>query len=261
MKKKLPILLSASRRTDIVACYPQEFINRLKDFPPENVHSVVIWTKNPFNLIELRDLRDALVKYNQIYLHLTITGMGDTALEPKIPKWKEVVKILPEIIKLVKGAQRVTWRFDPIVHLQRNGEKYTNYPLFSEILPYIASSGITTCRTSFVSPYKKVIKRLENYGFKLVNISHENMKTEFNEMLHKAKSYGVNLLCCSMEDFEISSCIDGRLLSELHPKKEVCDLRKDKGQRKWCGCTESYDIGWYSMKCLNGCLYCYANPA
>src|SRR3989304_7638265 len=157
MKRKLPIVLSASRRTDLVACYPDEFLNRLKDFSPENVHSIVIWTKNPLNLILLNDLRNTLLKYDQFYLHVTITGMGGTIFEPKIPEWREVVKTLPELIEMVKGSKRVSWRFDPIVFFQKDGEEYTNYPLFYEIIPYIAECGITTCRTSFVSPYKKVI--------------------------------------------------------------------------------------------------------
>ena len=261
MQQKLPKVLSASRWTDLVACYPQEFLTRLKEFPSEDVHSIVIWTKNPANLIKLKELRDTLEGYDQIYLHLSITGMGGTVLEPNIPEWKEVVKLLQELIKFVKGAKRFSWRFDPVVYLEKNGEEFTNYPVFSEILPYMAELGITVCRTSFLSPYKKVIKRLGIAGFKIVSISQERIKEIFDELSQKGRDYGVTLLYCSMDDFEVSSCIDGRLLTELHPAKKVCDLKKDKGQRARCGCTESLDIGWYSMKCLNGCLYCYATPA
>jgi len=261
MQQKLPKVLSASRRTDLIACYPQGFLTRLKDFSPEDIHSIVIWTKNPSNLINLKELRDSLEKYNQVYLHLSITGMGGTVLEPNIPEWKEVIKLLPGLIKLLKDVKRVSWRFDPVVYLERNGEEFTNYPLFSEILPYMAGFGITTCRTSLLSPYKKVIKRLGIAGFKIVPIQQARIKEIFDELSQKGKEYGVTLQYCCVDNFEVSSCIDGRLLSELHPEKKLCDLRKDKGQRARCGCTESLDIGWYSMKCLNGCLYCYATPA
>ena len=42
-----PLVISASRRTDLVGCYPEALVERLHEFPSESVHSLVIWTKNP----------------------------------------------------------------------------------------------------------------------------------------------------------------------------------------------------------------------
>ena len=68
-----PLVISASRRTDLVGCYPEVMVERLQEFSPESVYSLVIWTKNPRNMIVEGPLKKVLKEYRQIYVHLTIT--------------------------------------------------------------------------------------------------------------------------------------------------------------------------------------------
>ena len=76
MGRKDLLVISASRRTDLLGCFPGVMIERLREYPPQDVHSVVVWTKNPQNMIMEGELRKVLREYRLIYVHLTITGMG-----------------------------------------------------------------------------------------------------------------------------------------------------------------------------------------
>jgi hypothetical protein len=254
------LVISASRRTDLVACHPDYLIEKLTAYPPEKVHTLVIWTKNPQNMIRPGKLKDLLSSYSQIYVHLTITGLGMTRLEPNIPAWEETAGMIPDLAELVKGPERITWRFDPLIEAETDGIKISNFTLFPLIARQIKPYGITSCTTSWVEPYKKVIRRLEKKEIKLHILSKEERHLQAKELEERAKKLGMTISYCSMEGFSRSHCIDGKLLNKLHPDGFSCSEKRAKGQRKLCGCTESIDIGWYSLKCNNGCLYCYAEP-
>jgi len=253
-------VLSASRRTDMVSCYPEFLIEKLRDYPPEQVHSLVIWTKNPKNLIAPGLLRETLERYSQLYVHLTITGLGGTVLEPNIPPWKTVQQMVPALIALVKGPERTTWRFDPIVRCMAHGSHISNIDMFDALAQSMAAAGVSTCRTSWVEPYPKVLRRLDKKGVRLASYTAQEQAEHVHLLEQTAAGLGMSLHYCSVEGCERSSCIDGALLNRLHPDGKICSTKRAKGQRKLCGCTESKDIGWYSQKCPNGCLYCYAEP-
>ena len=92
-------------------------------------------------------------------------------------------------------------------------------------------------------------------------IGDEKGRKDQAERLRKmAADQGMDLYFCAMEGFPVSRCIDGGLLGEIHPDGWPCSGEKARGQRALCGCTESLDIGWYSLSCGHGCLYCYAIP-
>jgi hypothetical protein len=254
------LVISASRRTDLVGCYPEAMLERLREFPPESVHSLVVWTKNPKNMIVAGPLKNTLKNYRQVYVHLTITGMGSGEFEPMIPPWKEAVEMIGPLIDMVGDPRRISWRFDPILETERGGHTYSNFDLFPRLSGAIAPLGIRSCRVSWVSPYKKVLRRLERKGWGLVTRTVEGRALQANTLIRVAREHGMSLSFCCMEGLPISQCIDGDLLSELHPDGQRCSTKKARGQRPLCGCTESLDIGWYSLRCRHGCLYCYAVP-
>ena len=243
-----------------MGCYPEVLLKRLQGLPAESVHSLVIWTKNPKNMIVDGVLRRALGEYRQLYVHLTITGMGGSEFEPLIPPWEDAVKMIPPLMDMVGDPRRISWRFDPILETEGHGRLYSNFSLFPRLAEAIAPFGVKNCRVSWVSPYKKVLARLTNKGWDLAPRTFQKRLDQANILTQVARQHGMNLFFCSMEGFPISRCVDGEFLSEIHPDGRVCSKEKARGQRPFCGCTQSLDIGWYSLQCKHGCLYCYACP-
>jgi hypothetical protein len=260
MEKKERRVISASRRTDLVGCYPEVMVERLSEFPREAVHSVVVWTKNPKNLILPGPLQECLRGYRQIFLHLTITGMGGGPFEPAIPRWEDVVPMIEPLVELTGDPRRISWRFDPILEVEGHGGSFSNLDRFGCLIKPIASMGVRDCRISWVSPYRKVVRRLEREGWRLVERSAEERMHQAATLSQIARPYSMQLHYCAQEGFPVSRCIDGEFLSARHPDALACSKRKAHGQRPLCGCSESLDIGWYSLACRNGCLYCYASP-
>lgn len=254
------LVLSASRRTDLVGCYPELLTDRLKNYPPDRVHTIVIWTKDPENMFKKASLRQVLSSYRQLYIHLTITGMGGGEFEPNIPPWQEVVPILGSLVKMTKSPERISWRFDPILEAERDRERFSNGDLFFTLAEAIAPLGIKHCRMSWVSPYKKVVTRMNHYGWRLIEKSEEEKRIQTENFTRFGSRLGMMLHFCSVKGFPLSQCIDGEMLNRLHPDGLHCSQEKAEGQRELCGCTKSLDIGWYTDRCQHKCLYCYALP-
>jgi hypothetical protein len=256
-------VISASRRVDLVGGYPDLFADLLdRKAPPRQgeVHTLVIWTKSPGNLLFHPRLSGKMREYESLFLHLTVTGMGGSLLERRIPPTGEVLGLLPDLVGLVGGPERIRLRFDPIVHLRMpDGSTYSNVGMFEEILRPAAKLGIKDVTISWMDEYRKVLTHLGRKGIVPRTPPDELKKKELAALLEIARKYGARLHGCCEPIMERSRCIDGELLSALHPRGLHCSTKKAAGQRELCGCTESYDIGAYRL-CPHGCLYCYANP-
>lgn len=276
-------VISASRRTDLVAFFPEWLTSVVKeeraqvhgpsgrvysvDLRPERVHTFVLWSKNFENVIKNRNqLLDGLRKYDQLYFHFTITGLGGSFIEKKAPKPAAALEQLEPLVKLAGRPERISLRFDPVVFWEEKGKLKTTLPFFEKLAQNAASLGIKNIRFSFAQWYGKAKRRAVNHGFAYVDPPLEEKKKAALVISEMAKTLGLNLFSCS-QDFlaavpgiEPSSCIDGRLLQKIHPSGEPVSHLKDKTQRRECRCTESADIGSYTQSCPHSCLYCYANP-
>jgi hypothetical protein len=170
------------------------------------------------------------------------------------------VERLPDVLAFVGSPLRINWRFDPIVHIRnREGNLLSNFDFFPALAERILPLGIKEVTVSWLSLYPKVTRRLAMFGLTPEAVPFEKQKQQARRLESLAHAFGARVQYCCMRGFPPARCIDGQKLTLLHPRGEPASVRKAENQRPLCGCTESWDIGWY-YACPYGCLYCYANP-
>ena len=260
------MILSVSRRTDIPAFYSEWFYNRVKEGyvyvrNPMNIHQVskipinpdcidciVFWTKNPKSMMSRLDELENF----QYYFQFTINPYDDL-LERKVPRKNSIIETFKELSDRI-GSNRVVWRYDPILMSQNIDTDY--HKRYFEELSRRLSSYTKKCVISFIDNYAKTERNLKE------TTARELFENEIlcvgQHIAEVAKSYGIEIQTCA-EEYDLRTfgikqgkCIDDHIVGYKIPSK------KDKNQRKECGCIESIDIGEYNT-CPHNCLYCYAN--
>ena len=123
-----PIIISASRSTDIPAFYAKWFFNRLAKgycvwYNPFNRQQkiyvsfarckvIVFWTKNPKPILPyLHKLDERGIHY---YFQVTLNDYVNEGFEPNVPGVEERIKTFRELSERI-GHERVIWRFDPLM--------------------------------------------------------------------------------------------------------------------------------------------------
>lgn len=276
-------VISASRRTDLVAFFPEWFSSVLKEekavvfgpkknvysvnLEPRSVHTMVLWSKNFSNLIRDRfNLLTLLGKYDQVFCHFTITGLGGSDIEKKVPSPTMAFEQVGRLAGIIGGPERITIRFDPVVYWKEKGKIRSNLHFFKELAIRCQSSGVHDVRFSFAQWYPKAKRRSGKMNFPYIDPSLEQKRKDAVYLKEIAEMRNLRLFSCSQAFLENipgikpSACIDGEHLQELHPDHLDVSKKKDKSQRKECRCSESVDIGSYTLCCPHSCLYCYANP-
>ncbi len=255
-------IISASRRTELVAHHPDYMVEQLLRVGLQHIHTVVVWTKDPTNLLMHKELRETLSHVGQVFVHWTVSGLGGTFVEPNVPSAVAQLTLLDDIVTFVGDPRRIHWRYDPLVSA-RNGDGYisnVDLDVFRSLAEIFGGAGVPVVHASFATMYRKVERRLSAAGIQLEHYGPEASSEFISALADAAEEVSMRLNTCSQPGFPIQRCIDGELLAQIHPTNESCRADRARGQRALCGCTVSLDIGHY-LPCPNRCLYCYAHPA
>ncbi len=283
-----PVIVSASRRTDIPAFHGEWLMERLRagyvawanpfSGAPQcvsfaKIRVIVFWTKNPRPL--MARLPDLDARGIGCYFQLTLNDYEAEGLEPGVPPLAERIRTFQELAGTI-GKAKVVWRYDPLLvadgldvdelvaRVARLGEAV--HPFTERLVIAFAD----------IQRYAKVRARLRRFGRGCRELSPDEMRTVAERLAAAARSWGVTVATCAeavdLRDLGIEKnrCVDDRLLARLFPHdaeltaflgpEETRHRLKDKGQRKECGCIASKDIGAYDT-CPHLCRYCYANSS
>lgn len=309
-----PVVVSASRSTDIPAFYSDWFFHRLKKgysawnnpfngrkmyISYAKTRFIVFWSKNPRPLI--KHLTELNEHHIGCYIQYTLNDYEEELLERGVPPLENRIETFKMLVKLL-GKGSVVWRFDPLI--------LTDDINIDKLLQKIAKIGDQlkgyTEKLVFsfadIAIYRKVKYNLEANNIPYHEWTDDQMK-EFSARLvslNKEKGWNFKLATCGEKgDYsgvEHNHCVDDELIirrgyhdkelmtflkAEIHPipaqdlfggissiPSDAIVLNsssyatrgdnKDKGQRLFCGCMKSKDIGQYNT-CIHMCEYCYAN--
>jgi len=269
------MIISASRRTDIPAFYSEWFLKRIKEgyctvpnpfnakqvtkinLSASSVDAIVFWTRNAKPILEKLDFLSK--RSYKFYFQYTINNF-EKGFEPNSPNIESAIntfKILSNII----GPGKVIWRYDPIIITETMDENFhiNNFQNLANQLNSYTKKVVV----SIVDDYKKTLRRVFKVDSSYQSKLEEREKTDNLLQVISEIAHQNNLkieTCAEKKDYsnigiKPGKCIDDKLiLDELGVE---LNLKKDKNQRKECGCVISKDVGM-NNSCIMGCEYCYA---
>lgn len=238
-----PIIISASRSTDIPAFYADWFFNRLKvgysawTNPFNGVESfvsyekcrfIVFWSKNPEPLLKhLEELKERNIC---CYIQYTLNDYVKEGLEKGVPALEKRIDTFKRLVDKL-GRGRVIWRFDPLVLTDQIG--------IDDLLRKIENIGDQlngyTEKLVFsyadIATYKKVKSNLDKSG---INYSEwtKGQMVEFAQRLvelNKSKGWNYVLATCGevadLDGIEHNHCVDDNLMIRFaYHDKDLMDF-------------------------------------
>lgn len=301
IEAQAPIIISASRSTDIPAFYSDWFIKRLEEgyvkwknpfngvplyVAFHNTRLIVFWSKNPKPMLKYLEFLNEK-KYNY-YFQFTLNDYDKEKLEPRVPNVQSRIETFQQLSERI-GKEKVIWRFDPLILTDKIG--------VDELLRKVENIGNQlknhTEKLVFsfadIKLYNKVQNNLRKNSIPYQEFNDRTMNEFAMGLQSLNNNWNFELATCAeqipLEKYGVkhNKCVDDDLMIKLFSQDKVlmdflgvkiipADIfnatpsitktrdNKDKGQRQFCGCIISKDIGEYNT-CPHLCEYCYANSS
>lgn len=241
-----PMIVSASRSTDIPAFYSDWFFHRLKigysawKNPFNGVYSyvsyektkfIVFWSKNPRPLLSHLDKLKTMNGGIGCYIQYTMNDYDNEGLEKGVPPLADRIDTFKRLVDYFGGSGRVIWRHDPLVlsdkidlnqlldKIERIGDQLKGY---TERLVFSYAD---------IAAYAKVKRNLDSNGINYQEWQLDQMEEFAHKLVEMNKEKGWNYELATCGEFGRypgvipNHCIDDRLIVRYgHKSPELLKL-------------------------------------
>jgi DNA repair photolyase len=296
-----PVIISASRSTDIPAFYSDWFIERFKRgylkwknpfnglysyVAFKNTRLIVFWSKNPKAMIKHIDyFDDQNINY---YFQYTLNDYDKEKLEANVPSVEKRIETFLELSEKI-GKEKVIWRFDPYILTNSSGvqellkrTEYIGDKLYGHTEKLVFSF-------ADINSYRKVENNLNRQKVKYSEFSVETMDELAQGLMQLNEKWNYEIGTCA-EKIDLNKygivhnkCVDDDLMIKLfHDDHELMNVLGVKVNGPDLFNSDSTIKKGKSLKdpgqralcgciiskdigqyntCPHGCVYCYANTS
>lgn len=189
---------------------------------------------------------------DRVIVHTTITGNGNSFIEPNVPHPDEVMKGVWELAGIV-GPERIVLRIDPIIP-NKAGRSWISYLINN--MP----KGVRRVRFSIIDNYKHVGQRGLHLPWQGFHAPEHLVADVVNDFLEYSEY--IDIESCG-ETYEVIpkhwkiGCISEKDLQILGINYSPQQLKIGK-QRVSCKCLSiKQELLNNRAQCQHGCIYCY----
>ena len=202
-------------------------------------------------------LNEKLIQYKEkCILHLTVTGMGGSKVEPFVPSVEQSFKKFKKLIEDGFPIEHVVLRIDPIVPTDKGISTALH------VIDVFKDCGIKRVRFSVLDMYKHVKERFEKAGITIpYHTFHAPLEKRLeirDRLVELGNQYGFEVEACGEPGIDSISCLSQKDIDILGLTDKI-KLEGNKWQRNSCSCPAN-KTQLYKNKmehCQHGCLYCY----
>lgn len=296
-----PVIISASRATDIPAFYADWFMRRLREgfvrwrnrfngrvqfVSFEKARAIVFWTKHAIPM--LRHLPELDARGINYYFTYTVNDYDAERIELHVPPLGERIAAFSMLSDTI-GKQKVVWRFDPLI-LTRSITVETLldkvHRVGSRVHPFTEKLVISFID---ITRYRKVRQNLLAGGFSdCREFTPEDISRVAEGLQKMNRQWGLEIATCA-ESADLSGygimhnkCVDDGIMRRLfgHDRPLTDFIGRDPGGGSAAGETGPRETNVLKDPgqrkscrcvpskdigcydtCVHGCLYCYANTS